>query len=205
MPSSWDDGRLAYAEAAAWFVDTVALVDDRWHDPALGEWDVRALVGHTSRSFVTVESYLARPADAVAIGSTADYYRATREMAATGAGVAERGQEAGRALGQDPLASVSALANHVVELVGTLDGTELLTTIAGGMRLVEYLPTRSFEFVVHTLDLRCALGASLDVPARPAAAALGLVSELAVGDGVAGPLLLAATGRGGLPDGFSVL
>ena len=85
MPSSWDDGRLAYAEAAAWFVDTVALVDDRWHEPALGEWDVRALVGHTSRSFVTVESYLARPADAVAIGSTVDYYRATREMAATGA------------------------------------------------------------------------------------------------------------------------
>jgi uncharacterized protein (TIGR03083 family) len=205
MPSSWDDSRLAYAEAAAWFVDAVALVGDRWEEPGLGEWDVRALVGHTSRSFVTVETYLGQPADVVEIGSTADYYRATREMAATGAGVAERGREAGRALGEDPLASVSALATRVVALVETLDGTELVTTIAGGMRLDDYLPTRIFELVVHTLDLGRALGASLDVPARPAAAVLALVSELAISDGLAGPLVLAATGRGGLPDGFSVL
>ena len=80
-----------------------------------------------------------------------------------------------------------------------------MTTIAGGMRLGDYLPTRIFELVVHTLDLGRALGASLDVPARPAATALALVSELALGDGLAGPLVLAATGRGGLPDGFSVL
>ncbi len=33
--------------------------------------------------------------------------------------VAERGREAGRALGEDPLASVSALATRVVELVGS--------------------------------------------------------------------------------------
>jgi len=203
--STWDDSRLAYAEAAAWFVDTVALVGDRWDEPGLGEWDVRALVGHTSRSFVTVETYLAQPADDVEVDSTADYYRATREMAATGAGVAERGREAGRALGEDPLSSLSVLATRVVELVETLDGTELVTTIAGGMRLGDYLPTRIFELVVHTLDLGRALGASLDVPARPAATVLALVSELAIGDGLAGPLVLAATGRGGLPDGFSVL
>ena len=203
--STWDDSRLAYAEAAAWFVDTVALVGDRWDEPGLGEWDVRALVGHTSRSFVTVETYLAQPADDVEVDSTADYYRATREMAATGAGVAERGREAGRALGEDPLSSLSVLATRVVELVETLDGTELVTTIAGGMRLGDYLPTRIFELVVHTLDLGGALGASLDVPARPAATVLALVSELAIGDGLAGPLVLAATGRGGLPDGFSVL
>ncbi|WP_027862003.1 maleylpyruvate isomerase N-terminal domain-containing protein [Marmoricola sp. URHB0036] len=205
MPSSWDDARLAYAEASACFVDTAALVGDRWEEPGLGEWDVRALVGHTSRSFVTVESYLAQPAKAVAVGSTADYYRATREMAATGAGVAERGREAGRALGQDPLSSVSALATRVLELVGTTDGTELLTTIAGGMRLSDYLPTRTFELVVHTLDLGRAIDVAVDVPALPAATVLGLVSELAIGDGLAGPLVLAATGRGGLPDGFTVL
>src|SRR6476620_8650692 len=123
--STWDDSRLAYAEAGSWFVEAVALVGDRWDEPGLGEWDVRALVGHTSRSFVTVESYLAQPADVVEVGSTADYYRATREMAAAGAGVAERGREAGRALGEDPLSSLSVLATRVVELVETLDGTEL--------------------------------------------------------------------------------
>jgi uncharacterized protein (TIGR03083 family) len=205
MTSPWDDSRLAYAEAGSWFVEAVALVGDRWNEPGLGEWDVRALVGHTSRSFVTVESYLAQPAEVIEIGSTADYYRATREMAAAGAGVAERGREAGRALGEDPLASVSALAARVVELVGTLHGAEILTTIAGGMRIDEYLPTRTFELVVHTLDLGRALGVTLDVPGRPAASVLRLISELAIGDGLAGPLVLATTGRGALPDGFSVL
>ena len=91
------------------------------------------------------------------------------------------------------------------ELVGTLQGTELVTTIAGGMRIDEYLPTRIFELVVHTLDLGRALGVTLDVPGRPAASVLGLISELAIGDGLAGPLVLATTGRGALPDGFSVL
>jgi hypothetical protein len=34
---------------------------------------------------------------------------------------------------------------------------------------------------------------------------LAIVADLAVTDGLAGPLLLAATGRPGLPAGFSVL
>jgi hypothetical protein len=33
----------------------------------------------------------------------------------------------------------------------------------------------------------------------------GLAADLAVADGLAGPLLLAATGRPGLPAGYSVL
>ena len=81
-------------------------------------------------------------------------------------------------------------------------GTELVTTIAGGMRLADYLPTRTFELVVHGLDLARALGEPLDVPARPAAEALSLVAGLAVTRGQAGALLLAATGR---TTGFSVL
>jgi hypothetical protein len=38
-----------------------------------------------------------------------------------------------------------------------------------------------------------------------AAQALHVVAALAVADGLAGPLLLGATGRPGLPAGFSVL
>jgi hypothetical protein len=44
-----------------------------------------------------------------------------------------------------------------------------------------------------------------DVPATSAAQALHIITDLAVADGLAGPLLLAATGRPGLPVGFSVL
>jgi hypothetical protein len=93
----------------------------------------------------------------------------------------------------------------VLPLVATKDGTELVTTIVGGMRLADYLPTRTFELAVHTADLATALGEPRDIPATAAAQALQVVAELAVADGVAGPLLLAATGRPGLPAGFSVL
>ncbi len=204
MTSAWDDARRAFGDAAHWFVGSAALVGDRWEEPGLGEWDVRALVGHTSRSMLTVEAYLARPADAVEIGSAVEYFRATSAMAA-GAAVAARGHEAGVALGADPAAAVAEIADRVLALVGSADGGERVTTIAGGMRLADYLPTRTFELAVHTADLASALGLPADVPATAAAQALRLVADLAVAGGRAGPLLLAATGRPGLPPGFSVL
>lgn len=204
MHSSWENARRAFTDAAEWFVRTAASVDDRWDQPGLGEWDVRALVGHTSRSLLTVEAYLARPAAGVEIPSAADYYRATRAAAADSA-VAARGREAGAALGCDPAVAVAEIATRVLPLLDGRDGRELVTTIAGGMRLADYLPTRTFELAVHTADLATALKIPPDVPSTAAAQALHLVVDLAVADGLAGPLLLAATGRPSLPGGFSVL
>jgi uncharacterized protein (TIGR03083 family) len=201
MPFPWDESRQAFSDAAAWFVRTVALVGDRWDAPGLGEWDVRALVGHTSRSLLTVEAYLAQPASAVDVSSPAGYVRATREIAA-GPAVAVRGREAGAALGADPASAVAEIAARVLPLVGSCDGTELVTTIAGGMRLSDYLPTRTFELAVHTADLATALGVPVDIPATAATQALQIVSDLAVGDGRTGDLLLLATGRRGT---FTVL
>jgi uncharacterized protein (TIGR03083 family) len=204
MRFTWETSRRAFADAAGWFVRTTVLVGNRWADPGLGEWDVRALVGHTSRSLLTVEAYLARPANAVQVGSAAEYFRATQAMAADPA-VAARGRDAGTALGEDPVAAVSEIAARVVPLVDNEDGGTLLTTIAGGMRLEDYLPTRTFELTVHTADLAEALGVAPEVPDTAAAQALQLITELAVREGRAGPLLLAATGRTGLPAGWSVL
>jgi uncharacterized protein (TIGR03083 family) len=204
MTFSWDDSRTAFGDAAGWFARMAALVGDRWDRPGLGEWDVRALVGHTSRALVTVETYLARPAPAVDVESAPDYFRTTR-AAATDPAVAVRGRDAGTALGSDPAATVAEIAARVLALVATCDGTALVTTIAGGMRLSDYLPTRTFELAVHTADLATVLGVPLDVPATAAAQALSIVADLAVADGLVGPLLRAATGRPGLPAGFSVL
>jgi Mycothiol maleylpyruvate isomerase N-terminal domain len=204
MTFSWDASQHAFADAAAWFVRVAATVGDRWKAPGLGEWDVRALVGHTSRSLLTVEAYLAVPATHVDVGSAADYVRATREIAA-GPAVAQRGRDAGTALGDDPAGAVAAIAARVVPVVGRAQGTELLTTIAGGMRLADYLPTRTFELVVHTADLAAALSVPADVPPTAGTQALHLVTDLAVADGHAASLLLAATGRTALPPGFSVL
>jgi hypothetical protein len=204
MDFSWADSRQAFTNAAEWFMHTVALVGDRWNHSGLGEWDVRALVGHTSRALLTVETYLGRPAPVVELTSVADYFRSTSAVAASPA-VAERGREAGTALGSDPATAVAEIAARVVPLLDTKDGTEPVTTIAGGMLLRDYLPTRTFELAVHTTDLATALGEPLDVPATAAAQALSIVTDLAVIEGRAGPLLLAATGRPGLPKGFSVL
>ena len=200
----WGITNQAFAEAATWFVAVVAHVGDRWAEPGLGEWDVRALVGHTSRALVTVETYLAQPAASIEVSSALAYYQATRAIAA-GPAVAQRGRDAGLALGADPVAAVTQLAARVLPLVAGLSGAELLTTIAGGMRIADYLPTRVFELVVHTADLATALGVPAEPPAGPAALALGLVTGLVIADRNAATVLLAATGRSGLPQGFTVL
>ncbi len=45
----------AYASAAWLAADVVDRIDDAlWSAPGLGEWDLRALIGHTSRATVTV-------------------------------------------------------------------------------------------------------------------------------------------------------
>lgn len=200
----WTRTRETFEQAARWFVGTVSQVDGRWAEHGLGEWDVRALVGHTGRALLTVEEYLDRPADEVTVTTTVGYYLATRELAA-GPGVAARGRAAGTALGEDPAAEVARIADRVLDRLSTTSGSELVTTIAGGMRLADYLPTRTFELTVHTLDLAAALGLEITPPPLAARAALALVAELAVHDGTAGPLLLATTGRTALRPGFSVL
>jgi uncharacterized protein (TIGR03083 family) len=204
MEFIWADSRAAFEAAAQWFVTSAAEVGDRWELPGLGEWDVRSLVGHTSRSFVTVETYLAKPPERVDIESAPLYYAATNAIAA-GPGVAQRGRDAGTALGDDPVAAVAELAERVTALVRTCSGDELLTSIAGGMRLRDYLPTRTFELVVHTCDLAVTLGLPVAPPAAASRQAIQLVTELLLDEGKAGEALLALTGRRGLAANFSVL
>lgn len=201
---AWEVSQRAFADAAGWFVRSVGLVAGRWDLPGLGEWDVRALVGHTSRSLLTVEAYLAHPAAAVEVASAPAYYLATRQLAA-GPEVAQRGRDAGTALGDDPAAAVAIIADRVLPVVAGSDGSELVTTIAGGMRLSDYLPTRTFELTVHTTDLAVALDLPPEPPASAARQAWELVGDLAIQDGTSWRLLLAATGRRGLPVGFTVL
>jgi hypothetical protein len=204
MDFSWADTRQAFTDAAEWFVHTAAVVGDRWNHPGLGEWDVRALVGHTSRALLTVETYLGQPAAVVEVTSAADYFRSTSAISASPA-VAQRGLEAGTALGSEPATAVAEIAARVVPLLDSRHGAEPVTTIVGGMLLRDYVPTRTFELAVHTADLASALGKPLDVPSTAAAQALSIITDLALREGLTGPLLLAATGRPGIPAGFSVL
>jgi uncharacterized protein (TIGR03083 family) len=197
--------RSAYADAAAWFVRTAGLVGDRWDEPGLGEWTVRDLVGHTARALLTVESYLAAPPPAVTLGSSADYLHAAGASLADPAAVAQRGRDAGAALGEDPLSTVRATADRVLAVVADTSDDAVCATPVGGIRLADYLPSRVLELTVHTVDLHDALALEPLPPADAARISLALVGELAVRTGGAPAVLRATTGRAGLPAGFSVL
>jgi hypothetical protein len=203
----WEERRAAFADGAAWFVRAVRLVAGHEHEPGLGVWSVRDLVGHTSRSLLTVEAYLDAPASRAELGSAAEYYRVAAEYEA-GAGaeaVAQRGRDAGRALGADPAGAVAEIAERVLARVAVAGPDAILGTMLGAIRLADYLPTRTFELTVHTADLLAALGRAEEPPPSAARETLGVVADLAVETGRAGALLRAATGRGGLPAGYTVL
>ena len=197
----------AFESAARCFVDLVETIPpDAFDGPGLGEWDLRSLVGHTGRSLITVTTYLAQPAPAVVVATAAEYYRwVVQQTGADPAGVAERGRQAGIALGEDPTAAVRALLTDALAAVDAATGDPIIETLAGGMRLSEYLPTRIFELVVHTLDIAGALGRDMTIPAAPLADAVRLATDVAVLRGDGPELLLALTGRKPLRDSYSVV
>ncbi len=200
--------RESYLSAAGTFAGLVERIPATAYDgPGLGAWDLRALVGHASRSLVTVLDYLDRPEPAATLETAVDYYTSAvvAGAAAAPASVLERGRAAGAALGDDPATSVAALVAAVTEKLLSFDDTYVLTTIAGPMRLADYLPTRTFELVVHGLDVAGATG--LDAPYDEAvlADAAALAARIAVRTGRGADVLLALTGRQDLPPGFSVV
>lgn len=194
-----------FSESARWVAHILAKVPSAaWSGPGLGDWDLRALAGHTSRALLTVEQYLDRPAEVIDIGSSEEYYSVVQQLTATDdASILRRGIEAGLTLGPDPASSFSNIAERVIARVaGAPD--RIVTTIVGGMKLSAYLPTRTFELVVHGLDLAKAAGVKHQAPDSALLGTLDLATGIAVRQGDATMLLLALTGRGGLPNGYSV-
>ena len=203
--SSWVATQDAFSQAAAWFTATTAAVVDQWDRVALGEWTVRDLVGHTSRALLTVETYLDQPPTAAEVSSPVQYFALVLASTGDPAAVAQRGRNAGTALGADPASALSEIAERVLARVHNAPAEALVATPVGGMYLQDYLPTRTFELTVHTCDLATALGRELQVPAAAAVESFALAGALAARGGRAGPLLLSATGRTALPAGFTVL
>ena len=196
----------AFTEAAEFFAQTVAQVrDGQWDDVGLGVWSVRDLVGHTSRAMLTVEMYAGNGATHADIPSAAAYYKAALSGADIHEQVAERGVAAGDDLGEDPAAAIREIADRVLALVATLPDDQICGTPFGNIRLADYFATRVLELVVHTLDLQAATGTATNPPREALAVTLHLLADLAVDSGHASALALAATGRGPLPGGFSVL
>ena len=196
-----------FALAGSFFVELVDRIPDAgWGATGLGEWDLRSLVGHTSRSLITVITYLQQPAAAEDVPSAAVYYQLSAQLiAANPAAVTERGRQAGIALGDDPPAAVRRLYDEAVDAVDAVDDDPVITTIAGGMRLSRYLPTRTFELTVHSLDIAAATGLDVAPPAPALDDALHLAADAALLRGDGARLLLALTGRSTLSAGYSVV
>lgn len=199
-----------YLGAARWAADVVrGIRDEEWSGPGLGGWDLRALVGHTSRAVRTVEQYIDVPAETEDLRSPEEYFEAT--LTAAGAdpdAILSRGIAAGAALGDDPAAAFGDLVERVAALLADRDDS-LLSVFGMGIRLSTYLPTRTFELTVHGLDILRATGRTPDRAAHPPAAALAgslrIATTLAARAGSGADVLLALTGRTSLPPDYTAL
>jgi hypothetical protein len=201
----------AFESAAHSLVDVVDRIGaDEWDGSGLGEWDVRGLVGHASRAVTTVTAYVDQPAASEDADSPADYFAIVSRLSdsmgsdVVAQSVLERGREAGRLLGDQPAEAVADLVDKALDRLRDQDDV-LLSTPVGGMLLSSYLPTRTFEIAVHSLDIAAAIGVVLELDTIVLSDSVVVAAQVAARTGKAVPLLLAVTGRNPLPDGFSVV
>ena len=100
---------------------------------------------------------------------------------------------------------VRGFLNFVRTKMEDMDDGAILTTPVGGMRLIDYLPTRIFELTIHTMDLAKAAGVESEPSPKGMEITLGLLAGIAFQRGHGPSLALGLTGRNDLPIGFSLL
>ena len=190
-----DDGSvIAFRDASRFLVEAVrAVPDSGWDAPGLGNWTVRELVAHANRAHTTVEEYLLRPQLPQPPGSA--YF--------SDEAIAARGREAVLALGDDPTGTVAAASTAVITLIEQSAPEATIGSPAGTMTLAQYLPSRVAELTIHALDIARAVGADLPAPPSALRESVAYVAQRAAGKS-GQDVLLALSGRGQLPAGYSV-
>ncbi|WP_203834559.1 maleylpyruvate isomerase N-terminal domain-containing protein [Winogradskya humida] len=206
------DFRWAYKSAVTVFTDLVIRIPgDRWDGAGLGEWSLRDLVGHTvSSALHQVPGVLASPAPSVVLDSAEAFWGFARSVppevyAAYSVASSEDARKAGEALGDDPGAAVIDFARKATQALSAAGDADVIASPGGGMRVRDWIPTRTFELVVHGLDV----AAAANVPVEFAGQVVTDVTLQAAKTAATGPeaafLLRALTGRATLPTGFSVV
>lgn len=197
MANPQTPGRDAsFLAAGAAFVELIDRIpSDQLSEPALGSWTLRDLVGHTTRAMRTLVAYLDRPAEQIDCADAIEYYDANRDPDKAPQ-VAARGVEAGRELGDDVPRAVRRAFDEAATALHRVRNTDpVIETAGGGMRLHAYLPTRTFELVVHSSDIAEAAGVAYEPPAEALAEATEIVRRLALGQGHGLALVRRLTGR----------
>lgn len=189
------------------FLDTTDAVTElvsrvpveKMDEPAYGAWDLRSLIGHTSRAMSTVIRYLKMPATHVTCDDVVGYYVHIAQTPGEDDAIAQRGIQAGIDLGPDVSAGFASLARQVR---GVLEAQPpgvdpVVSTLAGGMLLSHYLPTRTFELIVHGYDIAHAV--DIDFTPHPDSVADTVLLAARVGIALGhGPRLVPVlTGRAG--------
>lgn len=193
------DSRRSFLDTTDAVAELVSRVgSDKLTGPGLGTWDMRGLIGHTSRAMSTVITYLKMPATSVTCQDALAYYVWVADSPSAASDIERRGVEAGSKLGQDIPAAFAGLARQVR---GVLDqvpaGVDpVVSTLAGGMLLSEYLPTRTFELIVHGFDI--ARSAQIEFAPHPQVVAdtVALAARIGVSLGHGPALVPVLTGRG---------
>ncbi len=201
--------RDAFRSAAEAFVELAERIPpEHWSTRGLGDWDLRALVGHAGRALTTLADYLGDGKLEVAqIGTAAAYVSAAARARSPELNeqIRLRGVEAGMALGVNPAATLRVWLARAEAALATARDDIVVPTPFGLMSLADYLPTRTLELVVHGIDVADALGVPSTVPDAALRQSLAVLTEAAVGGHVGVPVIRALTGRAALVKGFSVV
>ena len=206
------DFRRTFRSAAVVFVDLVSRVPvDRWYAPGIGEWSLRELVGHTASSALRqVPDVLAAPAGRISVDSAAGYWAFARSApadlyAAAVAASTDIARQTAAMLGDDPAHVLRELAGRATQALAGVGDDDVVATPVGGMRVRDWLPTRTFELVVHGMDVAAAAGLPIEFAPDAVGEATLQATRVAtaLGDGQA--VLRALTGRGALPEKFSIV
>jgi hypothetical protein len=206
------DYRRTFRSAAIAFADLVSRIPpERLDGPGLGEWTLRDLLGHTASSALRqVPAVLAQPAPALLVPTPEGYFATVRKappelVTAAVAASTSDARDTGKALGDPPVPTISGMIGQATSALAGAGDDDLVATPAGGMRVRDWLPTRTFELVVHGSDAAAAAGLPIDFDADTLAESAALAARIAVAVGDGLPMLRALTGRAPLPPGFSVV
>jgi hypothetical protein len=190
------DFRHTYRAAAVSFADLVTrLPDDLWDTTGPGGRPLRDLVEHTADSALRqVPVVLGSTAEDLAADSPEGYWA-----------VARPAPPKPEALGDRPGDIVADLVGRATAKLANVGDADLVATPIGGMRVRDWLPTRTFELVVYGLDVAAATGIEYYLVPAVLSEATALAARIAVANGDGESVLRALTGRAALPAGFSVV
>ncbi len=206
--------RLAFKFATEGFVELVSNIPTgNLNNHALGDWTILELVAHSARAFTTIEDYSNKIGNLPPLMNAAEYFKLAADSPVGSQarinrdkGISERAKAASQDMKNDLCGFIKELATRVKNLVDNSADDTPIASPFGQMSLIGYLPTRTFELTVHSLDLSKAADLELpDIFNLPISESLKLAAEIASGTEAAKDILLAVCGRKSLPSNFSLV